>query len=254
VAAAAHVVVVGRDGELARFCRCNHPPPAGTSWRIWTRAWVASATPDHQRRRPRRSERRSSFGDLHGDLGVAEPRLPAPTDRRPTGWRTVFNGDLCAVHIFLRRPDRVFVNRGESRGRLSMNDVVRLLRRALPEVRACPTARGAAGRRSTGDLRRARRAATAPERTGHEFRRDGDDPKAIVLEDPRKRYFSYSAHQGARVGILVSWGGKVGDVVVGWDTRIPFSDPMLDSLLSDLVGIALWHPCCSIMGRYGQIR
>ncbi len=32
-----------------------------------------------------------------------------------------------------------------------MNDVVRLLRRALPEVRACPTARGAAGR-STGSL------------------------------------------------------------------------------------------------------
>ncbi len=47
-----------------------------------------------------------------------------------------------------------------------------------------------------------------------------------------------SAHQGARVGILVSWGGKVGDVVVGWDTRIDFSNPMLDSLLSGLVGIA----------------
>ena len=28
------------------------------------------------------------------------------------------------------------------------------------------------------------------------------------------------------------------DVVVGWDTRIAFSDPMLDSLLSGLVRIA----------------
>ena len=34
---------------------------------------------------------------------------------------------------------------------------------------------------------RARRAATAPERMGHKFRRDGDDSKVIVLKDRLRR-------------------------------------------------------------------
>ena len=73
------------------------------------------------------------------------------------------------------------------------------------------------------------------------YRGAGNDGAVLLLTTDGVTTDSPSAQSLHERGTCTCWwsvGEARLDVVVGWDTRIAFSDPMLDSLLSGLVRIA----------------